>query len=142
MCCNRIQQAEKCQIKPRTPTESIMKAHGLTFAGEFIFYLKSCCVCRGSRITVFAEDICGILYFIERIKSRNVHDFLKKNAVIKQFKSKKICLKSAKYIPLRYYDNGKKLKCLVNYSSIKSALYDPDIYADLMLIKENTLSIL
>jgi hypothetical protein len=131
MCCNLIQQGEKFQIAPREKTKRLFSENGLFFFREIVCYLKRCKNCGGSRITVFAESTDGTVYFIERIRSKNVRHFLDSNTVIRVMKNLGQKLSYYKNIPLKYYDKGKMLPCYVNYSSLKIAPYDTDILADL-----------
>lgn len=127
MCCNVVQTAVKCMIAPRKSTVQLCAGKGLKIKEEFIFYLKSCSVCGGSRITVFAVDTLGVSYFITRIKSKNIKSFLENNPVIKVVKGNQFIKRTSKNLPLCYYDKGKKFKCLVNYSSLKLAPFDSDV---------------
>lgn len=127
MCCNTVQSALKMLIKPRKYTTELMMSNGLDLKNEYIFYLKNCSICGGSRITVFAECNDGTGYFVDRIKSKNVKSFLKNNPPLKGSKTRNTGGKSSGNIPLYYYDKGKKFACKVNYASLKIVPYDTDV---------------
>lgn len=135
MCCNRIQAGDIYEMEPRCKTRIITKSAGLCVVRELICFLKKCQQCGGARITVFAECTDKKIYFIEKIKSKNIADFLKKNHSMKRFKSFNRIKKSFKSIPLYYFDKGKKLPCMVSFSALKIALYNTDVFEDLRKLK-------
>jgi len=134
MCCNRIQAGDIYEMTPRNKTRLIVKTAGLCVVRELICFLKSCQQCGGARITVFAECTDKKIYFIERIKSRNVSDFLRKNQSMKRLKGFGHVNRSFKSIPLYYFDKGKRLPCTVSFSALKVAPYNTDVFGDLRKI--------
>lgn len=141
MCCNLIQAGEIYEISPREKTRSLFKENGLDYLREIVCYLKSCRTCRGSRITVFAESLSGEIYFIERIRSKNVKSFLTINKVVKKVKKFIPGISGSSGIPLKYFDRGRKLACNVSFSSLKIAPYDNEILNDLKHLKLESFSL-
>ncbi len=137
VCCNLTQTGEKFRIATRKVTEKLFEKGDVFLSREIILYLKKCKNCGGSRITVFAETVNGQIYFIERIKSKNVKDFISKNPPLRKIKKLRLSESGGKGIPLKYFDGGRELPCRVNFSSLRLAPYETDLVLDLKRLKEN-----